>query len=395
MTQKTQYIEAKNRSLRTCCFIVFWISCLLFSVEQAQAQPERISVFFDSVKVVYRQAEDVDTKLKALQDLAGSYANRNVDSCLKYARIGEKLARQSDRKAMMLRFLVIRSNAAPGPKEALTINIEVAGEAAQINDTSVMVMSNGSIANNYRDMSDYQAAIRYNIKATRLAEAAGLYAFASITNNNLGSVYRLTGRYEEGLQAHKRAKKYALLSGKMFHVIKCDMSIAGACNELDQPDSATVYFTKALSLAKEFDSKSNISMALTNLADIETNKGNWHPARQYYKEAVGPGEAFGGAWQLFNIYEGTALVMTYLNEPDSAYYYIAKAEAALPEPEDLEQRMSLKKVKMRADSLTGKYLSSMAHQNEYVRLLRKWSDEATKKATHELTCGLRNRKEGR
>ena len=361
-----------------------------------QAQPERIDSLLNLFRDTYHQSDDVDVKLKALQDLSGSYSSRNADSSLKYAIIGEELARQNEKKEMVLKFMVLRSvvfQQKGQTQKTLKLSKEVAQEAALLKDTAIMIMANGTAAISYKELNDYENAIKYSIKSIKLAEAMQHHRYASMTNNNLGDVYNQTGQYEEALTTYKRSREHAAKAKDIWEVAKTNDKIGSIHENKGHTDSALHYYEQAFPVFEDYKDFQSMAYTGQGIANILLQKGRKREAEKWYKKAIAAAETLNDKLVLFDIYTATAKAFVHI-KPNAVDNYIRKAERVLPDSMSPTDAMSLASLKVVTDSAKGKYFSALLHQQEYTQLLEKWSQEVNKETTNKLRVAYEYRKEG-
>lgn len=141
--------------------------------------------------------------------------------------------------------------------------------------------------------------IEWGLKGIKAAEEGGLESWLAPLWNNLGWNYDDMGRYDESLDALKKARRYHYKKGNEKAMLIADWSVAHAYRMTGQIDSALAWCTRVSIWAKDIYDEDRspenaewLGMAYKEMAEAALAQGNdkralagFQSARMYLKKA--------------------------------------------------------------------------------------------------------------
>ena len=257
---------------------IFLSILLLFSCSlQAQGLYDT-----DSLRALLTKANDDDTAtVSLLVKLSDNYVVSQVDSSIKYAQRAIRLAQQlNDKKGEAAGMLTYAWAlwASANYDKAVEMALKCLNRCKGLHDPAMMGRSYLQLIVLYRDVGDYQQALRYGFLAEKLSgDSLNTYTF-------IGSVYL----------------------------------------GLDKLDSASIYINKAFDVERK---AGNYRWAyVENLfGDVEGKKKRYEDALYYYRRGIPIGIAGHNYLDVVAIYNSIAKLYLETAQVDSSIYYAKEA----------------------------------------------------------------------
>ncbi|HEX6938172.1 MAG TPA: tetratricopeptide repeat protein [Longimicrobiales bacterium] len=124
-------------------------------------------------------------------------------------------------------------------------------------------------------------AEEYYRTALELADAHGLTPERVVAQRLLGRVFRKVGRWEEAVQAYRRASELALEAEDAEQWGRSMDGLAAVHREQDQADEARRVYRELLARGRELGDRSLTAMALTGLCLTEVEAGEFERAVEH------------------------------------------------------------------------------------------------------------------
>ena len=302
---------------------IFIFILLLGIISNSQAQTNSINEWKE--KLSTNKREDT-VKLKSLLAISARYLNRQVDSALKYATLSKNLASKLKVRKFELEAYDYLGQALAGKgrfKEALSIfqaeekmaitaaersqtirnqgniYIELGRTTDAINtyerslvianeskDPLTIALTLANIAYVHRQQGNYETAINYLIKATKMAEQINHRSLMAGSYIQLALIQYGRKLYRDALSyAEQALSLYAQLDNKQGKATAYTI-IGGSYSELNQNGSAAKMILEAYLINRSLGDKRQISSSAQNLAEIELKNQNYPEALKYVNEAI-------------------------------------------------------------------------------------------------------------
>ncbi|MCB0434333.1 MAG: tetratricopeptide repeat protein, partial [Mangrovimonas sp.] len=127
-------------------------------------------------------------------------------------------------------------------------------------------------------LTNYQTSLRYN---NLINSDVGRV----ICYNSIAKIYIKREKYEEALRLLHEALDKALASGDQFYVATTYNNLGWAQLSVGKLDDAEANLKKGLSIAQEFNLKSDEIASFSHLSDLYSKKDNYQLAFEYYKKS--------------------------------------------------------------------------------------------------------------
>ena len=171
--------------------------------------------------------------------------------------------------------------------EATTCYISIYGE-----EHAAVATSYDNLGTVYRDLGQYNEAKEYYEKALVIKKKIYGEEHASVaaSYNNLGNVYRDLGQYNEAKEYHKKALviKKKIYGEEHASVAASYNNLGTVYHDLGQYNEAKEYYEKALVIKKKIYGEEHASVAASynNLGTVYRDLGQYNEAKEYHEKAV-------------------------------------------------------------------------------------------------------------
>ncbi len=296
-------------------FLKIFLFLLLPVCSSAQVSPlflEPTKKQADSLRIVLKETSNDTIRMAALRELSLFYLDINSDSALYYIELELPIVKKLNLKiweadALDLHGLIL-SNQGNYPK-SLQSFIE-----------AMKIAEDKETEKNIWQLSKFTYGKDPNI--ARLTMLAILYL-------DYSGLYRRTQNIEKGKIAIRKSIKIAALLEDYSILSLASNRLGELYYDMDNPDTALIYFQDALKYSNKSGYAKYKSDALISLGTIYSDKHNYALAKQYYTESLISGEEQNNNTTIgkANIYLSQLYMAT--GNLDSSYYFAKKGEAIL------------------------------------------------------------------
>ncbi|QSE96064.1 tetratricopeptide repeat-containing sensor histidine kinase [Fulvivirga lutea] len=282
----------------------------------------------DSLEAVLKTLPEETSKVDTQCALALAYYNSNANKTLEYGQKAKELSQKLDYKKGILESLKmigighwIKGNieeSLANYQEALDLAItlkEYRHEATLYNNMAVVHNDQGeyyialnlffeglkvleeseikelipsfiqNIGDTYKDLEDYENAIRYTEKAISLFRELNNETGLAVCINNLGEIYTIQGKYERALSNLMESRnlfiKYDNTRGESITT----RNIGDIYLKTGRLEAAKSELLKAMRLFMQLDNQHGLAHTLNQLGQLEFENGNKTKALDYFNEA--------------------------------------------------------------------------------------------------------------
>lgn len=181
-------------------------------------------------------------------------------------------------------------------------------------DTQQLANLYANIGSVFHEQKNYEKTLEYYFKALDYKDKMAPNGLA-VVYNNIALVYKDQERYEEALA-------YSFKSLALKQDLQYLRGIAGSYNtigsiylKMNQLDSASTYYDRAVELYGSISDKYGLGMALGGKGDVLFKQGNHGDAKKSYLDALPLAEAEG----LFTLQRDVNLALAQVYEADGEY----------------------------------------------------------------------------
>jgi signal transduction histidine kinase/DNA-binding response OmpR family regulator len=267
--------------------LLLLISILLISNLSTAQSEDKIP----DLKLSIQEEQDEAKKIDLYIELARTYLSNNPKEGLTYAHKSLTLSRKIKEPTLTFRAaetifgLHFKTSTEKVYNDSLATYIKVIEQAnKKINEPLYQVKTFKNKATYYYRLGDYEKAIDFNIKGYELSKKHQLPRnIQARLLNNLSNVLYLNKNYNEALKYYKQALALAdndLQKGRTLFNIGSLYR-----NELNQHDTAYIYFNEAHSYFEKVDNKQFQAITLMNKGNYFDYKNEFDKAMSFYQEA--------------------------------------------------------------------------------------------------------------
>ncbi|NOU45651.1 MAG: tetratricopeptide repeat protein [Bacteroidales bacterium] len=192
-----------------------------------------------------------------------------------------------------------------------------------------------------KNKGEYSKALEFHFKSEQINLKSENKKALATNYNDIGIIYKTLGEYDKALDYYKKSNAIAIDLGYKRAIVMTYNNIGTIYEAKSDYDNAVKYFELTYAKAIEFDVLQGQAIALSNLGEISGTKGDDNLARSYFKKALiidhNTKDKFGQTISMMNI-AGTFFKM---GPPDSALFYLAKAESNAKELNAKQQLISI------------------------------------------------------
>ena len=233
------------------------------------------------------------------------------------------------------------------PDSAVVLSRQALLLASSLKYTEGESRSLGVMANTFIKQGNYPRALEFQLKKLQIEEKRN-------NPRNLASVLMNIGVAYIYQQEYRKSLEYYSKSDEVINTFKLEdltyysaLNLGDVYDRLNIPDSAYIYFTRALTIAKQLKDGDLIGTAMTGLGHTFLKLKDFAKARANYQAAITYLKAANDDEILCEAALGIAKLFQQTNQPDSAVHYarfsqnLAKADGFL--------KMNLQSSKFLAD----------------------------------------------
>jgi signal transduction histidine kinase len=244
--------------------------------------------FFNPQRVRERlaNAKDDTSRVNTLIEIGWAFTS-NPDSALMLAQQGLQIAQSIGYKKgeMTCKTILGYSLWTLGDyATAIRMGTSSFEDARLSNDTVMMNIASGVIANSYRDQGDYADALRIHFEMLGVARSTKLCSFCSISTANIGSDYFGLREYDSALRYLNKSLTYtsdgAGYDGWIY------LMLGQTWAKLENEDLARENYQKSINTLLPSDNQKDLAGAYIRLADLLRSAGQTDSATIYAQKAL-------------------------------------------------------------------------------------------------------------
>lgn len=158
--------------------------------------------------------------------------------------------------------------------------------AELIGNNSYTFYFNSKLANIYSSQNETEKTLEYLYKNLKLAQNANNTIELTIIRNNIGTCYRILGRFEEAKLNFAEALNYYRDQGDTDNEITVLANYALIYRDQGKHDKLLQYLHKTLILTEKIEDKNRQAMVLNNIASLYRRTGQYSRAVRYYEKTT-------------------------------------------------------------------------------------------------------------
>lgn len=172
------------------------------------------------------------------------------------------------------------------------------------------------------ELSASEEALTAYLKAKEVVQQTSDRNLEARINNHLGTLYWTNRRYEKSFASYKEAYRNYIICKDTTGIINTLRNIGDGMHEAGQLDSAEIYLSKALSLAKQGDIKSQMAYLLSSIGGVYAKNKQYQKALEYKKASLNYSQKRGS---ISSCHYSIGKLYANLNQPDSALLFAKMA----------------------------------------------------------------------
>ena len=231
------------------------VAAIAFTLMVTELQAQTGGTYYeDSLRAILKKTGQDTARLMILETLADSYFFKNPDSCLIYATEALELSRQLNHSRGILSALFQSAEAMRQTGqlvEGLKMQFESLELSRQLNDKGNEARSLGFIGNYYSELHDYKQAIRYLKRALAIHNTLTRNPARELFTISLGRCYSEIGQPDSAFFFLRSADVGGFRVDIPQLRINKVMRLGNAFFQIEQKDSANIYYQRALKMALE------------------------------------------------------------------------------------------------------------------------------------------------
>lgn len=181
------------------------------------------------------------------------------------------------------------------------------------------------IANTLLKHNEYSKAIKYYLKANKIAKKLNNYKGICISYNNIGVIYFNTGNFEKALENYKHTLYYAIKIKDTISMSSALLNIANINFQIGNYEKSYKYFLKALKISQDVKDSIGLSMIYNNIGNIYIKLENYEKALEYFEQSNKINEHLGNYEHLITNYLNQANIFLLKKNISIAEYFCQKA----------------------------------------------------------------------
>lgn len=247
----------------------------------------------DSLWQVYKDKKRSDTsRLKAINEIAWSYANTNPDTAIVIAQQQLKLANTLPYNNVRywiadgLNNIAYSYKAKSNFPKALEYYLKALKIIEETNNRMGIHIIYYNIGNVYLFQSDYKKALEYFTKSSIIAEEIKYAIGMADCYRNIGNIYSRQANYLKALKYLLKGLSVAEKSGYIPSIGYCYNDIGEIHRVQGNYTKALDYYFKALKINKEFKNNRSLATNYINLGLIYNSLTDYNKAIQFSDSAL-------------------------------------------------------------------------------------------------------------
>jgi len=214
------------------------------------------------------------------------------------------------------------------PETALKITSEALSLSKRIKYMEGQSKSLGTMAIIFRIMGNFPLALKYHFKRLKLVEKANDPKKYAEALTNIGYVYINLEEYKKALEYYYKSDSVLKLVGSLGNAnFNLALNFGDAYDKMNMNDSAFVYFTQSLNIARQIKNRNFEGMSMVGLGNNYSKTGQYPLALANYQSGIINLKAAENDDLLCEAYIGLANLYKKLNRTDSALLYARESYA--------------------------------------------------------------------
>jgi len=177
--------------------------------------------------------------------------------------------------------------------KALPFLFEALEYGRELKDTAFITGMNATICGVYLGLKQNQEGIPYCRKAVDISATYPAKYHRTVALNNLGAIYKNTGENENAIDAYRESLRTCQKANLKSSSTYAYNGLGSLFLELDQLDSARLYFSKGYAIEKELGYRNEQVNSLRSLAELSKKQGRHREALALVEEGISLGEELG------------------------------------------------------------------------------------------------------
>lgn len=252
-------------------------------------------------------------------------------------------AEKEDTSRITLMWRLASAASVYNPDTALLLAFQSLSDAKKISYTEGESRATGILANIFMRIGNYPKALELNIEKLKIEENRKKPHNLASVLMNIGIVYVMQEEYTKALEYYAKADSVIRLYDIELLKFNIALNTGDVYDRLNNADSAFVYYSRSLEIAKNGDDPDNTGVAMTGLGHTYRKLGNHLEALLHYQTGIGYLRAAQDDEAICEAALGLAKLYELINKYDSAAHYgnlsltIAKADGFLSKELDAAQ----------------------------------------------------------
>ncbi len=273
---KTKRNASFDANMRLALFILF---CGIFVSTKAQTQ-------YDSVRIKINSIKELDKKIDALHEELRAFENANPDTIISFANWGLELSKKAKDIKSESRFKSVRGMGymrSSMYSEALKDLFDASRISETLNDSVMMSYTYNNLGNVYRASGKLDEATNYYSKALDIRKAINDSAGISFAYNNLGIVYMMQARYDEGMALWGESLKMKLAVGDSSGAAVTMGNMAMYYRDIGETEKALDFLRQAEAIELVRGDHHGLSMNYSNVGELYQKQEDFEKAIAFYE----------------------------------------------------------------------------------------------------------------
>ncbi len=172
------------------------------------------------------------------------------------------------------------------PKGSLRYNDSALATYVLLNDSDRMAVIYTNIGNNFKNLDQFDTAIRYHLLSLNYYQRKNNYLGVARAYNNIGVIYLRMRNDALALPQFEKMLALSIQAADTTFIAKAYENIGACYVNLSQDNKALVYLRKAYDLQKKRNNKRSMIIVLTNIVASLNNTKAYSEAIDVSKKAI-------------------------------------------------------------------------------------------------------------
>ena len=198
-------------------------------------------------------------------------------------------------------------------------------KAIELDDN--LILAKTLLGTTYREMGDYDEAMKFYAPALKQAEEFGDEYGMGIVLSNIGHVHYSKGEYDKQLEYYSRSLSIQEKHGDKFGMGSSLNNIGIVHTNRGDYGKALDYYTRSFAITEELGDKFGMGNSLGNIGIVHMNKGDYDRALDYYGKSNAIKEKLGDKRGVGNSLNNIGIAYMIKCDYDRALDYYCKSNA--------------------------------------------------------------------